>query len=241
MAGVHIQTLYSGMDCPMMALAMIMQALALRHAVCTTKFKVVNYSAFDTDETCKRVLLASLNDEHPWGPQHVFDDFTKLLPENLQTKLRDIEHEVSQLLNVRLANLDEMQGLDKSQYKKDKKAILVELAHLMSTEMDKVLWTWSFDVNTKAYCHRHGCDCLVRSGLLRGRSRVRGLVVGSTCTDDSAMERRRPAVGPVARTFNVMVAYITQDLPGFFVHENSHLFQHARLEQRLPMYDVMSV
>ena len=38
-----------------------------------------------------------------------------------------------------------------------------------------------------------------------------------------------------------MVAYIAQDLPDFFVHENSHLFQHARLEQRFPMYDVMSV
>ena len=58
--GVHVETMYSGMDCPMQALDMVRLEVEAKRPMAANKFKVRNYSAWDSDDTCRKVCWLRL-------------------------------------------------------------------------------------------------------------------------------------------------------------------------------------
>ena len=245
--GVHVETMYSGMDCPMQALDMVRLEVEAKRPMAANKFKVRNYSAWDSDDTCRKVLLASsgaAGARQACGPRHVFGDIRQLLSADLYNKLEQIHGEVQALYDVKMDYLLDYYHKFQNIPAAAKKELARDMAALTENEMMLAMQghTLPAEGTATAFCYRHECQCKVQDFFVRSRCQVRCLIAGSTCTDDSPMGHRKAGFGKAAIPFMIMMWYIKQDMPHFFLHENSHLFDEERIRKHIGNeYHIMTV
>ena len=184
--GLCLVSDYSGMGCAEIAMAQIHQTL--REKGCEAHMCV--HRASDLKAQCRQVLL-----EHsgPSALEHVFGDLTTRIDDTQLDELTQLQKETELEFSSRVAAGEQA------------KTVREELGASMETSARRILSCNRYADRAcfKAWCFKHQTECPVWPEVRKGCSQggITIAVAGVTCTDYSAMGKRRGQVGPAMVPF----------------------------------------
>eukprot|EP00971_Amphidinium_carterae_P218388 4334826-Amphidinium_carterae.1 len=218
-SGIRVVSDYSGMGCPELAMSHIVAAV--RGQGCGEP-QFTLHRASDISAVCQTILLAQTENV----PRHVFGDITKRVPVALEQKMRDLQR-------AALASYD-----SRIEAGEDAKDVHQELGPRLFRCLCKTMSQVSFGADRTAYCLRHHQRCRVQCEESDPADAFTMAVAGVSCTDYSAMGKRRALLGDSIIPYVIWSHEVLAERPNIIVIECTVHFPEELLEVFQEHYNV---